>query len=93
MANRRGVHLPKGCLNHRRVNLPGRFKALLFTYVARAAIASLLLGAGIRWLAQTTSISELMLNAVSLNAILDVSWNSGESLHDFLKKSVDRHKL
>ncbi|CAK9112678.1 unnamed protein product [Durusdinium trenchii] len=50
----------------------GRLKILLFTYVARAAIASLLLGAGIRWLAQTTSISELMLNAVSLNAILDV---------------------
>ena len=27
---------------------------------------------GIRWLAQTTSITELMLNAVALNAILDV---------------------
>ena len=45
---------------------------LLFTYLARAAIASLLLGAGIRWLAQTTSITDLMLNAVALNAILDV---------------------
>lgn len=90
---------------------------LLFTYLARAAIASLLLGAGMRWLAGapswrkmmtkhvatkkvaiaeklltlfffgflffvsqtifpiqkgTTSITELMLNAVALNAILDV---------------------
>jgi len=51
---------------------PGRFKMLLFTYLARAAIASLLLGAGMRWLAGTTSITELMLNAVALNAILDV---------------------
>ena len=34
--------------------------------------ASLLLGAGIRWLAGTTSITDLMLNAVALNAILDV---------------------
>lgn len=52
--------------------MAGRWKLLLFTCVARTAIASLLLGAGIRWLAQTTSISELMLNCVSLNAILDV---------------------
>lgn len=50
----------------------GRLKLLLFTYLARAAIASLLLGAGIRWLAGTTSITDLMLNAVALNAILDV---------------------
>lgn len=33
----------------------GRLKMILFTYLARAAIASLLLGAGIRWLAETTS--------------------------------------
>ena len=37
---------------------PGRLKMLLFTYLARAAIASLLLGAGIRWLAGTTSITD-----------------------------------
>ncbi|CAJ1387821.1 unnamed protein product [Effrenium voratum] len=49
-----------------------RFKALLFTYLARAAIATLLLGAGIQWLAGTTSITELMLNCVALNAILDI---------------------
>ena len=39
---------------------------------ARASIASVLLVAGILWLARTTSIEELMLNAVALNAILDV---------------------
>ncbi|CAJ1384007.1 unnamed protein product [Effrenium voratum] len=50
----------------------GRFKILLFTYLARAAIATLLLGAGIRWLAETTSITDLMLNCVALNAILDI---------------------
>ena len=35
-------------------------------------LASVLLFAGIRWLARTTSITDLMLNAVALNAILDV---------------------
>ena len=49
-----------------------RFCALLVTYLARAMIASVLLAAGILWLARTTSIEELMLNAVALNAILDV---------------------
>ena len=38
----------------------------------RASIASILLVAGILWLARTTSIQDLMLNAVALNAILDV---------------------
>ena len=42
------------------------------TYACRTVIASVLLVAGILWLARTTSISELMLNAVALNAILDV---------------------
>ena len=46
--------------------------ALLFTYIIRAGIASVLLVAGVLWLARTTSIEELMLNAVALNAILDV---------------------
>mmetsp|Transcript_1554 Transcript_1554/g.3660 ORF Transcript_1554/g.3660 Transcript_1554/m.3660 type:complete len:710 (+) Transcript_1554:34-2163(+) len=50
----------------------GRFCALLATYLARAIIATVLLAAGILWLARTTSIEELMLNAVALNAILDV---------------------
>ena len=45
---------------------------LLLTYACRTVIATVLLVAGILWLARTTSISELMLNAVALNAILDV---------------------
>ncbi|CAE7359095.1 unnamed protein product [Symbiodinium pilosum] len=45
---------------------------LLLTYTCRTVIATVLLIAGILWLARTTSISELMLNAVALNAILDV---------------------
>ncbi|CAE6955641.1 unnamed protein product [Symbiodinium sp. CCMP2456] len=50
----------------------GRFCLLLLTYACRTVIATVLLVAGILWLARTTSISELMLNAVALNAILDV---------------------
>ncbi|CAK9051514.1 Vacuolar protein sorting-associated protein 11-like [Durusdinium trenchii] len=50
----------------------GRYKMLKATYILRTAIAVSLLMSGIRWLAQTTSITELMLNAVALNAILDV---------------------
>ena len=50
----------------------GRYCLLLWTYAARAAIAGWLLVAGVLWLARTTSITELMLNAVALNAILDV---------------------
>ncbi|CAE7326383.1 unnamed protein product [Symbiodinium sp. CCMP2592] len=50
----------------------GRALALLITYFIRAGIASVLLVAGILWLARTTSIEELMLNSVALNAILDV---------------------
>jgi len=50
----------------------GRALALLITYIIRAGIASVLLVAGILWLARTTSIEELMLNSVALNAILDV---------------------
>ncbi|CAE7655236.1 unnamed protein product [Symbiodinium sp. CCMP2456] len=46
--------------------------ALMITYLIRAGLASVLLVAGILWLARTTSIEELMLNAVALNAILDV---------------------
>lgn len=49
-----------------------RFMALLFTYITRFVIAWVLLIAGVQWLARTTSITELMLNAVALNAILDV---------------------
>ena len=45
---------------------------LMFTFLIRTCIALLLLIAGIRWLARTTSITECMLNAVALNAILDV---------------------
>eukprot|EP00439_Symbiodinium_sp_Y106_P069649 s538_g12.t1 len=49
-----------------------RQKVLLVTFFTRTVIASVLLIAGIRWLARTTSITDLMLNAVALNAILDV---------------------
>ena len=44
----------------------GRALALLITYIIRAGIASVLLVAGILWLARTTSIEELMLNSVAL---------------------------
>ena len=50
----------------------GRFSVLLVTYLSRIAIAGVLLVAGILWLTRTTSIEELMLNAVALNSILDV---------------------
>ncbi|CAJ1327983.1 unnamed protein product [Effrenium voratum] len=50
----------------------GRLAILLGVSMIRAVIAGVLLGAGILWLARTTSITELMLNAVALNAILDV---------------------
>ena len=49
-----------------------RFSLLLMIYFVRVAIASVLLVAGILWLARTISIEELMLNAVALNAVLDV---------------------
>ena len=50
----------------------GRYKVLKLIYGLRTAIACLLLVSGVSWLSQTTSITELMLNAVALNAILDV---------------------
>ncbi|CAK9019588.1 unnamed protein product [Durusdinium trenchii] len=49
-----------------------RFIVFFLTCVVRAAIASILLMAGINWLARTSSIEELMLNAVALNGIMDV---------------------
>ena len=45
---------------------------LLTTYILRVGIAAVLLGGGVLWLARTTSIEELMLNAVALNSILDI---------------------
>jgi len=70
-------HLPKAYKTEFRNNTFytlswGRALTMLITYIARGVIASVLLVAGIRWLAGTTSIEELMLNAVALNAILDV---------------------
>ncbi|CAE7572710.1 hypothetical protein AK812_SmicGene25178 [Symbiodinium microadriaticum] len=50
----------------------GRFHLVLVSFMIRIVIATVLLLAGISWLARTTSITELMLNAVALNAILDV---------------------
>jgi len=49
-----------------------RLLFVLATLVLRAVIAGILLVAGIRWLGRTTSITELMLNAVALNGIMDV---------------------
>lgn len=49
-----------------------RFLALICTYFTRFVIAGVLLFSGVQWLARTTSITDLMLNAVALNAILDV---------------------
>lgn len=45
---------------------------ILVMSLARAGIACILLVGGILWLARTTSIQELMLHAVALNAILDI---------------------
>ena len=45
---------------------------ILVMSLARAVIACILLVGGILWLARTTSIQDLMLNAVALNAILDI---------------------
>lgn len=61
-------------LDHRQLTglSTARYKVLKLIYALRTAIALLLLVSGIRWLARTTSITELMLNAVALNAILDV---------------------
>eukprot|EP00435_Cladocopium_sp_Y103_P070101 s393_g34.t1 len=49
-----------------------RFTMYCLMRFARAVIAGLLLYAGIVWLANTTSITDLMLNAVALGAVLDV---------------------
>jgi len=49
-----------------------RFWGYCFARLIRAGIAGALLYAGIRWLANTTSITDLMLNAVALGAVLDV---------------------
>ncbi|CAK9099102.1 unnamed protein product [Durusdinium trenchii] len=49
-----------------------RFAMYCFMRLTRATIVGLLLYAGIVWLANTTSITDLMLNAVALGAILEV---------------------
>lgn len=49
-----------------------RFGSYILMRLARSTIAGLLLYAGIVWLANTTSISDLILNAVALGAVLDV---------------------
>eukprot|EP00435_Cladocopium_sp_Y103_P072928 s29_g41.t2 len=49
-----------------------RLVVVLVSFVLRIAIASIMLVAGINWLGRTTSITELMLNAVALNGIMDV---------------------
>ncbi|CAE7289940.1 VPS11 [Symbiodinium natans] len=49
-----------------------RLLVVLTSFVLRMAIASIMLVAGIQWLGRTTSITELMLNAVALNGIMDI---------------------
>jgi len=49
-----------------------RLVIVLMSFVLRIAIASIMLVAGVNWLGRTTSITELMLNAVALNSIMDV---------------------
>ena len=49
-----------------------RFALYCLARLIRAIIAGLLLYAGILWLGNTTSITDLMLNAVALGAVLDV---------------------
>ncbi|CAE7353229.1 serS [Symbiodinium sp. CCMP2592] len=49
-----------------------RFAGYCLARLTRGVIAGLLLYAGILWLGNTTSITDLMLNAVALGAVLDV---------------------
>ncbi|CAJ1458338.1 unnamed protein product [Effrenium voratum] len=50
----------------------GRFWAYCLLRLLRACIAGVLLYAGVLWLGSTTSITDLILNAVALEAILDL---------------------
>ena len=67
---------PKPCRNPCRKRAESRshlrFWAYCVTRLARAIVTGLLLYAGVVWLANTTSITELMLNAVALGAVLQV---------------------
>ena len=65
-----GVFLSLG--SSERPALSGRAAAMGFVCLGRAAIGSSLLVAGSLWLAGTTSITELMLNSVALEAVLHV---------------------
>ena len=49
-----------------------RFASYCLARLTRGVIAGFLLYAGILWLGNTTSITDLMLNAVALGAVLDV---------------------
>eukprot|EP00435_Cladocopium_sp_Y103_P040701 s3782_g11.t1 len=49
-----------------------RFGSYLLFRLARTAVAACLLVAGTQWLARTSSISDLILNAVALEAILQI---------------------
>jgi len=50
---------------------PGRFALFMVTGAARAAIALMLLYTGIFWLAATSSITDLILNAAALGFVMD----------------------
>ncbi|CAE7526346.1 unnamed protein product [Symbiodinium microadriaticum] len=49
-----------------------RFSIIVMAYMLRAALAIALLVGGTQWLGRTTSIVDLILNAVALNGILDI---------------------
>lgn len=51
---------------------PARFVMLTLAHAARFGLACALLISGVQWLARTTSIVELILNAVALGGILDI---------------------
>ena len=50
----------------------GRFASYLFFRAGRTVVAGCLLIAGVQWLARTSSITDLILNAVALEAILQI---------------------
>ena len=74
------IHMPKASVTSFSATQAGRFAAMAPSRCAvmsvvclgRAIIAGVLLLAGSVWLARTTSISELMLNAVALESVLHV---------------------
>ncbi|CAK9064167.1 unnamed protein product [Durusdinium trenchii] len=67
---RNGVTVMKG--NSFKTISRGRIGVLMVAHVVRAVLAITLLISGVQWLASTTSIVDLILNAVALGGILEV---------------------